>query len=87
MSTIKFRKCFSKFIIPIALLEKFGRSTCISSVEVHYMIADHKKHDEERHHPKTENLLYERFSNMGRLDNISLIIMIKRIHEISVVAV
>ena len=25
VSTIKFRKCFSKLMIPIALLEKFGR--------------------------------------------------------------
>ena len=63
MYAIKFGKCFSKFMIPIALLEKFGRSTFISSVEVHNMIADSskpnklrnvriEKHDEERHHPK-----------------------------------
>ena len=58
-------------MIPIALLEKFGR---ISSVEDCNMIADsskpnklrnvhHKKHDEERHHPKMENLLYQNQSH------------------------
>ena len=43
MSTIKFRKGFSKFMIPIALLEKFGRQRFISSVEVCNMIADSSK--------------------------------------------
>ena len=43
MSTIQFRKGFSKFMIPIALLEKFGRETFISSVEVCNMIADSSK--------------------------------------------
>ena len=65
VSAIKFRKCFSKFMIPIALLEKFGCLTFFSRVEVRNMIADsckpnkllntnYKKHGEERHHPKTK---------------------------------
>ena len=69
VSAIKFRKCFSKLMIPTALLEKFGCLTFISLIEVRNMIADsskpnklrnvlhHKKHGEERHHPDTENLL------------------------------
>ena len=63
-------------MIPITLLEKFGRYTFILSVEVRNMIADSskpnklrnvytiiKKDDEERHHPKTENLLYQNQSH------------------------
>ena len=48
-------------MISIALLEKSGCETFISRGEVRSMIADsskpnldHKKHGEERHHPKTE---------------------------------
>ena len=40
VSTIRFRKCFSKFMIPIALWERFGRKAFISSVEVRNIIAD-----------------------------------------------
>ena len=42
-TTIKFRKCFSKFMIPIALLAMLSRLRLISSVEVRTMIADASK--------------------------------------------
>ena len=43
VSTIKFRKGLSKFMIPIALMEKVGRKTFISREEVCNMIADSSK--------------------------------------------
>ena len=46
MSTIKFRKRFSKFMITIALLGEFGRQTVISSVEVSNMIAEGGEQDQ-----------------------------------------
>ena len=43
MSVIKFRKSFSEFMIPIALLEKFGCLIFITRVEVCNMIAHSSK--------------------------------------------
>ena len=48
MSAIKPRKCFSKFMIPIALLEKFSCLAFISRIEVRNMIADSSKPDKLR---------------------------------------
>ena len=58
MSTIKFRKCFTKFMIPIALMEKFGRETSLSSVEVRNMrkTLGKKFHKHEENYRKTFDL-------------------------------
>ena len=37
MSAIKFGESPSKFVIPIALLEKFGSSTFITGIEISHM--------------------------------------------------
>ena len=37
MPTIKFGKCFAEFMIPIALLKKFGSQECVTIIEVSNM--------------------------------------------------
>ena len=43
MSAIKFGESLSKFMIPIALLEKFGSSTFITGIEISHMTAHSSK--------------------------------------------
>ena len=74
MSAIKFGESLSKFMIPIALLEKFGSLTFITGIEINHMSRHSSKPNKlrykprkrlngERRHPKMENLLYQNQSH------------------------
>ena len=72
--TIKFGKCFAEFMIPIALLKKFGSKEFVTIIEVsnmrrcsgkankmRYIYIHHKRDVEGHRHQGTGNLQYQNY--------------------------